>query len=299
MTVRRRDSRPPDHRQRYQAAPGTGRRRWRRRVHWELVSCGFGGHVLVGTDAVAVSGGDHHLVREADGLRWHRCLRCDTWSALLPPDQPRRDRVPGREEIELPMRGKPLRNRVILRLIALEKSLHVVAFALLATAVFLFTAHRRSVQATLQRVLADLGADTTATHGFWGVVDRLFTIPRYELFGIGGLLAAYAAVLAWEIVGLWRSRRWAEYLAFVETLFLVPLEVRDLLLGVTSLRAATLAVNLAIVVWLGAAHRLFGIRGGASALRRAEEQDSGWPAVERATPPAPVPAGAWDVAAPG
>ena len=60
------------------AVPAVGTRPQRRRLRYELLGCGLHGHRLVGTDAAAVRPGDALLVREGtEGLRWHRCLRCD------------------------------------------------------------------------------------------------------------------------------------------------------------------------------------------------------------------------------
>ena len=103
--------------------PGTARpQRFLPRFHWELLACGVGGHLLVGTDAAEITPGDRLVVREIEGLRWHRCLRCDSWLALEPPAEPVRRYPPAREEIELPLRGRPLRDKFILRLIAVDKT---------------------------------------------------------------------------------------------------------------------------------------------------------------------------------
>jgi hypothetical protein len=43
-------------------------------------------------------------------------------------------------------------------------------------------------------------------------------------------------------------------------------------------------VNVAVVLYLLFAKRLFGIRGGAAAEHAQREHDTGWQALERATP---------------
>ena len=50
------------------------------------------------------------------------------------------------------------------------------------------------------------------------------------------------------------------------------------------LKVIALIVNVAIVVYLLYAKRLFGIRGGAAAEHAQRERDMGWEALERATP---------------
>jgi uncharacterized membrane protein (DUF2068 family) len=79
-------------------------------------------------------------------------------------------------------------------------------------------------------------------------------------------------------------RRWAEYLTFVATTLLLPLEIYELAHKLSPLKMVTLVLNIAVVVYLLLAKRLFGLRGGADAEREERERDSGWPAIERATP---------------
>lgn len=69
-----------------------------------------------------------------------------------------------------------------------------------------------------------------------------------------------------EAIGLWKERRWAEYLTVVATAGFVPLEVHELLDRVTVLRVLALAINIALVVWLVLNKHLFGIRGGERTL---------------------------------
>ena len=47
---------------------------------------------------------------------------------------------PEREEIELPLRGKPLRDKLVLRLIALDRGFHFVVLCALGVLVLLFAA---------------------------------------------------------------------------------------------------------------------------------------------------------------
>ena len=67
--------------------PGTKRRarRFRPEFHYELIVCGLRGHELVGMDAAQLRPEDGVFAREAGGLRWYRCLRCDSWLPLQPP----------------------------------------------------------------------------------------------------------------------------------------------------------------------------------------------------------------------
>jgi hypothetical protein len=80
-------------------------------------------------------------------------------------------------------------------------------------------------------------------------------------------------------------RRWAEYLTFVATAVLLLPELYELTHRVSALKVLTLLINLAVVVYLLFAKRLFGLRGGAAADEAERERDSGWEALERTLPP--------------
>jgi uncharacterized membrane protein (DUF2068 family) len=89
-------------------------------------------------------------------------------------------------------------------------------------------------------------------------------------------------------VGLWRNKRWAEYLTFIATTALVPFEVYELSNGVSAFKLVALIINLAVVIYLLLAKRLFGVRGGHQAEHARRERSSGWGAIERATPGLPA-----------
>src|SRR5581483_8924632 len=63
-------------------------RRYRPKLRYELIGCGLHGHELLGTDAADLRPDDDLFAREFGGLRWYRCLRCDSWIALTPPAEP-------------------------------------------------------------------------------------------------------------------------------------------------------------------------------------------------------------------
>jgi uncharacterized membrane protein (DUF2068 family) len=258
--------------------------------HWELLVCGVHGHELVGLDVRELRPEDRLFVREYDGARWHRCLRCDSWLPLPPPEQPTRDRLPTPDQIELPLRGKPLRDKIVLRAIAIDRALHFVVLGLIALALFVFANHQADLHHRFYRVLNDLQVATGGNpssghkHGLLHWLDELFTLKSSKLrlaaLGIG----AYALLEGVEAVGLWLQKRWAEYLTLVATTALLPLEVYELSRTVSPFKVIALIVNIAIVVYLLFAKRLFGIRGGAAAEEALRERDVGLKALERTTP---------------
>ena len=68
------------------------------------------------------------------------------------------------------------------------------------------------------------------------------------------------------------------------TTALIPLEVYELTATVSWFKVVALIVNLAIVVYLLVAKRLFGIRGGYAVEVAEREHSSGWEALERTAP---------------
>ena len=78
---------------------------------------------------------------------WYRCLRCDSWVALSPPAEPTVKYPPSREQISLPLRGRPLRDRYVLRLIAVDRLIHFVVLSALAAALFFFATNKAALNA--------------------------------------------------------------------------------------------------------------------------------------------------------
>jgi uncharacterized membrane protein (DUF2068 family) len=261
-------------------------------IGWESVTCGLHGHVLLGTDAATLREQDAVLAREAGGLRWHRCLRCDTWTPLPPPPDPAREHPPDRDQIDIPERGKALRDRIVLRLIALDRVVHFVALGLLGIAVLLVARHELSLRGDFYRVVADLQrgvgggpVQTTPQHGILHELAKLFAVRSGTLTRVGLIVLAYAILEGVEAVGLWLAKRWAEYLTFVATTVLLPLEVYELLNRATALKIIGFIINLAIVVYLLFKKRLFGLRGGGRAEADERAADMSWEALVRTSPP--------------
>jgi len=270
--------------------PGTQRpRRFRPRFHWELLVCGARGHELIGTDAAGLRAEDALYARERDGVRWYRCLRCDGWVPLAPPARPTREIPPGREEIELPLRGKALRDRIVLRVIAIDRAIHFVVLGLLAVAVFLFAAHEVRVRDIVYRIVnAVQGTAGDPTHhhhgGFLDSLLHVFTLKSSTLYAVAAAAAVYAVLEGVEAVGLWYQRRWAEYLTLVATLAFLPYEVYELTRTVSPFKVVAIVVNVLIVAYLLYAKRLFGLRGGGAADDAERAWDVGWDALERTAP---------------
>jgi uncharacterized membrane protein (DUF2068 family) len=267
-----------------------GRRRPTNR--YELLTCAWSGHFLVGTDAATITSDDALVVRDEDAVRWHRCLRCDAWVGRAAPAQPGRERVEQRDEIQLPLRGSALRDRYILRLIAVDRAIHVIVLGGLAIALFTFAAHDLALHHDYQDIMNDLAGGApgaSQARGVLGYLGRAFKYSPTHLRILALVLTAFAALEAAEMVGLWLNKRWAEYLTFIATTALVPFEIYELTNGVSAFKLIALVINLAVVIYLLLAKRLFGLRGGHGAEHARRELSSGWSAIERATPGAAAP----------
>jgi uncharacterized membrane protein (DUF2068 family) len=258
------------------------------RFHWELLACGARGHVLAGTDVREVTEQDSVIVREIDGVRWHRCLRCDAWVPLAPPVAPERERVPAHGEIELPLRGRAMRDLIVLRLIAIDRFIHFIVLVALAGAVLVFAndqAHLRRLYDTALRAIEGVNnGPLPRHHGLLGEIDSLFHADSNTLYLIAGGLGLYALVEGVEAVGLWMMKRWAEYLTFIATGAFLPYELSELVTGPTVVKLGATVINLAVLGYLLFSKRLFGVRGGVAEEERIRYSECGWDALERSTP---------------
>lgn len=272
------------------APPGTQHPRRRRRLDWELIVCGVKGHALVGRDAELARDEDALVIHDRGDVRWHRCLRCDCWVALPRPVHGTRRHPPHRSEIVIPLRGKALRDRIALRLIAVDRAIHFLILTLLGVAVLAFTADRAHLKDAFYRVLTAIQGGVAGgpvqTSGHVGILrdlDRIFSLRSGTLREVGIGLLAYGLLEGVEAIGLWLAQRWAEYLTFVSTTVLLPLEVYEIANTGTALKVIGFLINLAVVVYLLFRKRLFGLRGGGTADLAERRRDMGWEAVERAT----------------
>jgi uncharacterized membrane protein (DUF2068 family) len=254
---------------------------------YELFTCAWKGHALVGVDAAEVTDDDALVARERDGVRWYRCLRCDAWLPMPLPETPTSDTVPTRQSIELPARGSALRDRYVLRLIALDRAIHVFVLTILAVVLFTFAKHDASLHRDYINIMNDLNGGSpgeSQVRGVLGYLRKAFTYSPHRLIQLGLLVTAYAALEATEMVGLWLAKRWAEYLTLLATTLLIPFEVYELTLKVSAFKVITLVINVAIVIYLLLAKRLFGLRGGHRAEMERRHEEAGWGAIERTTP---------------
>ncbi len=216
-----------------------------------------------------------------DGVRFARCLRCDAWVIADPADAASGDdRLPPLSRLDMPQRGKALKDALVLKLIAVDRGLHSVVFALVAVIVLVLELHLAPVQGQVRRFLDDTQAGVAGTGQgasrsfFVRELQHLADVHRHTLIVLLVTATIYAVLEGVEAFGLWRQRRWAEYLTALATAGFLPLELHELAQRVSVGRVLALVVNLAVLAYLLWAKRLFGIRGGAGqdaeALKSAE-----------------------------
>jgi uncharacterized membrane protein (DUF2068 family) len=237
----------------------------------ELRVCGRRGHVTYAPTEAELAG---RLKSEtALGEAW-RCLRCGDW--VLGPAEASGTA----SEAPVPARGRALRQITILRLLAVERMFRALVLIAAAYGVHRFASAQRSLRDSFGRILpaarplADrLGVDLDQSTIVQGVTKALHAGQgTLTLVAIGLLL--YGLLEGVEGVGLWLAKRWAEYLTVVATAAFLPIEVHELLNTVTVTKVGAFLINVAAVVYLVVAKRLFGARGGQAAYEREMQGES-------------------------
>lgn len=82
------------------------------------------------------------------------------------------------------------------------------------------------------------------------LVNHLLGLDPGQFVLLGTVASGYALLYLVQGVGLWRGKRWAEYLVVVEGGLLLPLEGWELAHRFTPFKLGVLAANLAIVAYL-------------------------------------------------
>ena len=82
------------------------------------------------------------------------------------------------------------------------------------------------------------------------IKSHLSSAQHSQLILVGIVAFLYAGLFAVEGIGLWRGKRWAEYLTIIATSSFVPFEIYELIRHTTWQRGATLGINLLVVGYL-------------------------------------------------
>jgi uncharacterized membrane protein (DUF2068 family) len=273
---------------------------WPQQWNIETLVCSMRGHVTPADTVERLRSEDRELGFDSDnGRRYSRCLRCDTWTEGFPPAsaQVTSEIVPALDQLELPRRGQPLHDAVVLRLIAIDRGVHAVVFGLLAIALTVVDTKLFDLQSFARDAADRLDgvASNTGPHASHDALSRelhrIAELRQGTITILAITATAYCIIEGIEAVGLWKERRWAEYLTVVATAGFLPFEVRELVDRVSVFRVGALVVNVAILVYLIWNKRLFGVRGGAHALHEQIDWDSvlAPPTPSEPAPPHPTP----------
>ena len=95
--------------------------------------------------------------------------------------------------------------------------------------------------------LLHVNTDSRSAQVFLDFAD---SITDARLWAAARIAFAYAALRFIEGYGLWKGRSWAEWVALVSGMLLLPLEVRELLRGVTVVRCCLFLGNVAVVLYM-------------------------------------------------
>jgi uncharacterized membrane protein (DUF2068 family) len=231
-------------------------------VDWSLLTCARKGHITYAPDEPQLQAKLH--ASTPVGEAW-RCLRCGSYTLGEPHGRGPAANAP------LVMRGKQLRDGLIMRFFAIERIFRGIIVGAAAIAVWKFSQSQHSVEKIFddnlplfKPIAGKFGWDL-AHSKLVTMIHQSLTMKSSTLRLVAIALAVYALIEVIEAVGLWMLKRWGEYFAVLATSFGLPIEIYDLIDKVTVLRVGTFVVNVGLVVYLLMSKRLFGIRGGKKA----------------------------------
>ena len=197
------------------------------------------------------------------GVAW-KCLRC---GAFIPGEPFMRGEA---DEAPKLFHDRKIRDRFIIRILAVERFIRGLLVLALAWAVEMM----RDSQVTLSNYLSSsipqlspvarqLGWDIEQSKVIHFLSYLIDSSPT-KLTWIFIALLAYGFIQVAEGVGLWLIHRWAEYLTVVATSFFFPIEIYEIMHGISVVKVGALIVNIAAVMWLVWSKYLFGFNGGAT-----------------------------------
>ena len=131
--------------------------------------------------------------------------------------------------------------------IAAERTLR--ALVLLAVGVVLVSHPHANWANDISRLARHLGLDPNGS-GVRKSIEKVRKIHAHQDLVFGVVALAYGLLEGAEAYGLWRRRRWGEWLTVIATSLLLIPEVWELTKSATALKVGALLVNLAVVAYL-------------------------------------------------
>lgn len=152
--------------------------------------------------------------------------------------------------------GRKTEPSVFIKLIVLDKVARAVLALLLGTGL-LDLLKSTAIISFLQNLVSELYLGTISRM-LEVQIEKLANLPHGTLIKLALGAYFYAALEFVEGFGLLRRRRWAEYLTLIATLIPIPfIEIPELLAKFTYVRLGALIINIAIVIYLIIARKLF------------------------------------------
>lgn len=138
-------------------------------------------------------------------------------------------------------------SRLAIRLIAAERLIRGVL--LIGAGIYLVTHSHNDFGRLADRLARAVELDPRRPF-IHRIIERLHSLHASTV-QITGIAAIFYGVLETvEGTGLWLERLWAEWLTVIATSLLIPVELYEVVRHPSMLKAAGIAVNIAIVVYL-------------------------------------------------
>ncbi|HYM55909.1 MAG TPA: DUF2127 domain-containing protein [Solirubrobacteraceae bacterium] len=135
----------------------------------------------------------------------------------------------------------------LLKWIAAERAFRTLL--LVAVGIVLLSHPHTDWATEISHLARRLGLDPNG-NGIRRIIDKVKKIGAGQDTVFGAIALAYGALEGTEAYGLWRRRRWGEWLTVVATSLLLIPEVWELTKSVTPLKLGGLLVNLLVVAYL-------------------------------------------------
>ncbi|HEY8586218.1 MAG TPA: DUF2127 domain-containing protein [Rhodanobacter sp.] len=155
--------------------------------------------------------------------------------------------MPDTENILAAAAAVPPQHHPGLRVIAIYEIIKTTCLLLVAMAAF----HLDRQQSFEQLVHWLEHLSLSDSNGLrWKLVGLLQDFGPSRFVAVGAVALGYAVLFGIEGVGLWLGKYWAEWFTVIATGSLIPLELYETLHRFGWLKLATLAGNVAIIVYL-------------------------------------------------
>jgi uncharacterized membrane protein (DUF2068 family) len=233
-------------------------------MDWSLRACARKGHVTYRPDEEVWAAG---LWADTPvGIAW-KCLRC---AAFIPGEA--FEHGPASEAPTV-LHDRQIRDQIIIRALSIERGIRGLIVIGLA---FLTWQLRGSQESLEQRIASSLPLLKPFSDQIgWNIqesrvihiLNQVVEASSKTLLGITVALLAYGALQMTEAVGLWLTKRWAEYLTVVATSAFIPVEVYELSHSITVIKLGALVINILAVLWLVWSKHLFGFNGGSASAQ--------------------------------